>query len=154
MLYFEHKALYRRLKGELPAAEHRTPIGIASVARAGSDATLVTYAAGVELALEASDGLGVEVLDLRTLWPIDRQAVLDSIAKTSRLMVLQEASRSTGVAGQILGLAACEGFELLDAPPVLVAPPDTPVPFAPELEDAYQPSVTKVRHSLEDLLAY
>ncbi len=154
VLYFEHKALYRRLKGEQPDAGHRTPIGRAHVARAGADATVVTYGAGVDLALRASDGLDVEVLDLRTVWPIDREAVLESLAKTSRVLVLQEASRSTGAAGQILSLVAREGFELLDAPPTLVAPPDTPVPFAPELEDAYLPSVESARRALESLLEY
>ena len=115
---------------------------------------MVTYAAGVELALEAAGGLDVEILDLRTIWPFDRDAVLESVAKTSRLLVLQEASRSIGVAGQILSLVAREAFELLDAPPVLVAPPDTPVPFAPELEDAYLPSVDGVRRAMEELLGY
>ena len=154
VLYFEHKALYRRLNGEQPDAHHRTPIGRARIARGGRDATVVTYAAGVDLALRASDGLDVEVLDLRTVWPFDGEAVLESLARTSRLLVLQEASRSLGVAGHILGLVAREGFELLDAPPVLVAPPDTPVPFAPELEDAYLPSAGRVRRELEQLLEY
>ena len=154
VLYFEHKALYRRLKGERPDTVHRTPIGRAHVARAGADATVVTYGAGVDLALRASDGLDVEVLDLRTVWPIDREAVLESLAKTSRVLVLQEAARSIGAAGHVLSLVAREGFELLDAPPTLLAPPDTPVPFAPELEDAYLPSVESARRALETLLEY
>jgi 2-oxoisovalerate dehydrogenase E1 component beta subunit len=154
VLYFEHKALYRRLRGERPDPSARTPIGAARIARSGSDATVVTYAAGVELALQAAEGLDVEVLDLRTVWPLDREAVLESLARTSRLLVLQEASRSSGVAGQVLSLVSREGFELLDAPPALVAPPDTPVPFAPELEDAFLPSVDRVRDALEELLAY
>jgi len=154
VLYFEHKALYRRLKGPAPDPAYRTPIGRARVARAGSRATVVTYAAGVDLALRAAEGLGAEVLDLRTVWPFDREAVLASIERTSRLLVLQEAPRSSGVAGQVLSLVAREAFEQLDAPPALVAPPDTPVPFAPELEDAYLPSVETVRRALEELLAY
>jgi len=154
VLYFEHKALYRRLRGERPSPSHRTPIGRARVVRAGSDATVVTYAAGVDLALRAAAGLDVEVLDLRTVWPLDREAILASLAKTSRVLVLQEAARSLGVAGHVLSLVAREGFELLDAPPALVAPPDTPVPFAPELEDAYLPSPESVRRAVEELLAY
>jgi 2-oxoisovalerate dehydrogenase E1 component beta subunit len=154
VLYFEHKALYRRLKGEQPDPAHRTPIGRARVARAGNGATVVTYAAGVDLALRAAEGLDVEVVDLRTVWPFDRDAVLESVERTSRLLMLQEAARSSGVAGQILSLVAREAFEHLDAPPALVAPPDTPVPFAPELEDAYLPSVETVRRALEELLAY
>jgi 2-oxoisovalerate dehydrogenase E1 component beta subunit len=154
VLYFEHKALYRRLKGKRPEATLRTPLGRARVVRAGADVTVATYAAGVDLAVRATEGLDVEVVDLRTVWPFDRDAILESLGKTSRLLVLQEASRSSGVAGQILSLAARDGFELLDAPPALVAPPDTPVPFAPELEDAYQPSVESVRRAVEELLEY
>ena len=154
VLYFEHKGLYRRLRGEPPDPAYRTPIGRARVARTGGAATVVTYAAGVDLALRAADGLDVEVLDLRTVWPFDRDAVLESVARTSRVLMLQEAPRSSGVAGQILSLVARESFEQLDAPPALMAPPDTPVPFAPELEDAYLPSVESVRRALEDLLAY
>lgn len=154
VLYFEHKALYRRLRGEPVDPSVRTPIGRARIVRPGADVTVVTYSAGVELALAAADGLDVEVIDLRTVWPFDRDAVLESVARTSRLLVLQEASRSIGVAGQILSVVSREGFELLDAPPALVAPPDTPVPFAPELEDAYLPSVASVRRSLEEILDY
>jgi 2-oxoisovalerate dehydrogenase E1 component beta subunit len=154
VLFLEHKALYRRLRAELPDRSHRVPLGRARVAREGPDATVVTYAAGVDLALRAAEGLDVEILDLRTVWPLDEAAVLRSVEKTSRLLVLQEAPRSAGAAGQVVSLVARDGFELLDAPPALVAPPDTPVPFAPELEDAYLPSVERVRAELERLLAY
>jgi pyruvate/2-oxoglutarate/acetoin dehydrogenase E1 component len=154
VLFFEHKALYRRLRGDAPEPGTRTAIGRARIARAGSEATVVTYGAGVELAARAADGLDVEIVDLRTLWPLDESAILSSLERTSRVLVLQEASRSTGAAGLVLSLVARAGFELLDAPPVLVAPPDTPVPFAPELEDAYMPSVERVRAELEELLAF
>ncbi len=154
VLYFEHKALYRSIRATAPPAAHRVPIGRARRAKAGAEATVVTYGSGVGLALRAADGLDVDVLDLRTVWPLDRAAVLASVEKTSRVLVVQEASRSTGVAGQVLSLVACEGFEHLDAPPMLVAPRDTPVPFAPELEDAYLPSGDSVRAALEELLAY
>jgi 2-oxoisovalerate dehydrogenase E1 component beta subunit len=154
VLFFEHKALYRRLRGDTPDARHRVPLGRARIAREGNDATVVTYAGGVDLALRAAEGLDVEIVDLRTVWPFDRGAVLESVGKTSRLLVLQEASRSSGVAGQILALVSVEGFELLDAPPRVVASPDTPVPFAPELEDAFIPSVERVRAELVDLLGY
>ncbi len=156
VLFFEHKGLYRRLKAPPPTTGHRTPLGVAAVARPGSDATVVTYGSGVATALAAVERLGaeIEVLDLRTVWPLDAAAVLGSLEKTSRVLVLQEAARSTGVAGLVLSLLAREGFELLDAPPVLHAPPDTPVPFAPELEDAYLPSVESAADELERLLAY
>jgi pyruvate/2-oxoglutarate/acetoin dehydrogenase E1 component len=156
VLVFEHKGLYRRLRATPPEQGHRTPIGRANVVREGSDATVITYGSGVTTALEAVEALGadVEVVDLRTVWPFDRQAVLASVAKTSRLLVLQEAARSTGVAGLVLGLVAREAFEHLDAPPALHAPPDTPVPFAPELEDDYLPSPESTARALEALLAY
>jgi 2-oxoisovalerate dehydrogenase E1 component beta subunit len=154
VLFFEHKALYRRLRGPAPEPGYRAPIGRASVVQAGEAATVVTYGSGVELAVAAADGLDVEVVDLRTVWPLDERAVLDSVARTSRLLVLQEAPAAGGVAGLVLGLVARRGFEHLDAPPALVAPPDTPVPFAPELEDAYFPTGEGVRAALEELLAY
>ena len=156
VLVFEHKGLYRRLKAEPPPVGHRTPIGKARVVREGRDATVVTYGSGVSTALAAVEELAadVEVVDLRTVWPLDREAVLDSVAKTSRVLVLQEAARSTGVAGLVLSLVARQAFELLDAPPALHAPPDTPVPFAPELEDAYLPSVESTARALEELLGY
>ncbi len=156
VLVFEHKALYRRLRAEPPPPGTRAPLGRARIAREGADATVVTYGAGVHLALEAASRVdaSVEVLDLRTVWPLDHVAVLASLAKTSRLLVLQEAARSSGAAGLVLSLVAREGFELLDAPPALHAPPDTPVPFAPELEDAYLPSLESTVGALEGLLAY
>jgi 2-oxoisovalerate dehydrogenase E1 component beta subunit len=156
VLFFEHKGLYRRVKGVPAPAGHRAPIGVAAVTRAGEDATVVTYGSGVLTALAAVERLGadVEVVDLRTVWPLDESAVLRSLEKTSRLLVLQEAARSTGAAGLVLSLIARRGFELLDAPPVLHAPPDTPVPFAPELEDAYLPSADSTARALEELLAY
>jgi len=156
VLVFEHKRLYRSLKAPAPERGHRTPLGRARVAREGEEASVVTYGSGVETALRAVDALGadVEVLDLRTVWPLDGAAVLGSLARTSRLLVLQEAPRSSGVAGLVLSLVAREGFELLDAPPALHAPPDTPIPFAPELEDAYLPSPESTARALEELLAY
>ena len=152
VMFFEHKALYRRLKGTKPPEGTRTPLGCARIARKGAAATVITYGAGVELALGLEHD--VEVLDLRTLWPLDREAVLDSIGRTSRALVLQEAARSAGVASHVLALLAAEGFELLDAPPVVLAPPNTPVPFAPELEDAYLPSAQVLAAAVEDLLGY
>ena len=156
VLVFEHKALYRRLRAEPPPPGTRAPLGRTRIAREGADATVVTYGAGVHLALEAASRVdaSVEVLDLRTVWPLDHVAMLASLAKTSRLLVLQEAARSSGAAGLVLSLVAREGFELLDAPPALHAPPDTPVPFAPELEDAYLPSLESTVGALEGLLAY
>ncbi len=156
VLVFEHKALYRRLRAPQPAPGTRTPLCEAAIARHGTDATVVTYGSGVATAVAAVERVGadVEVLDLRTVWPLDGRAVLESLERTSRVLVLQESARSTGAAGHVLSLIARHGFELLDAPPALHAPPDTPVPFAPELEDAYLPSVDSTVAELERLLAY
>jgi 2-oxoisovalerate dehydrogenase E1 component beta subunit len=116
----------------------------------------VTYGSGVTTALAAAERVDadVEVIDLRTLWPLDEDAVLSSVEKTSRVLVLQEAARSRGVAGLVMSLIAQHAFELLDAPPALHAPPDTPVPFAPELEDGFLPSPASTAAALEDLLSY
>jgi len=156
VLYFEHKRLYRSLRGPAPARGHRTPIGPAAVVREGSDATVVTYGSGVTQAIAAAEEVegDVEVVDLRTIWPLDEATILASVEKTSRVLVLQEAARSTGAAGAILSLVARRSFEHLDAPPALHAPPDTPVPFAPELEDGYVPSVASTVAALDELLAY
>ena len=156
VLVFEHKGLYRRSRTTRQPAGHRTPLGRAHVARAGRrrhGRHLRLRRHHRAAAVEAL-GADVEVIDLRTVWPLDREAVLASVAKTSRLLVLQEAARSTGVAGLVLSLVAREAFEQLDAPPALHAPPDTPVPFAPELEDAYLPSPESTARALEELLAY
>jgi len=156
VLYFEHKRLYRTLRAALPSSTHRTPIGPAAIARHGTDVTVVTYGSGVSTALAAADRVDadIEVVDLRTIWPLDEETILASVEKTSRVLVLQEASRSTGAAGVILSLIARGSFEHLDAPPALHAPPDTPVPFAPELEDGYMPSVESTAAALDQLLAY
>lgn len=158
VLFFEHKGLYRRLKGEAPAPGTRTPLGRSVVRRAGSDVTVVTYGSGVDLALRTADALegqaSLEVIDLRTIWPLDLEPALESLGCTSKLLVLQEAARSTGAGNLVLSRLAREGFELLDAPPVLHAPVDTPVPFAPELEDGYLPSVESVTGAVRDLLAW
>ena len=158
VLYFEHKGLYRRLRAPEPASSLRTPIGRARIARPGRDVTVVTYGSGVDLALQVAESMAtsasVEVLDLRTIWPIDEAAVLDSVARTSRVCVLQEAARSIGAANHVVSLVAREAFATLDAPIVVAAPPDTPVPYAPELEDAYMPSTASLTAALEDLLGY
>ena len=120
--------------------------------------TVVTYGSGVTLALEVAEKLAatasVEVVDLRTIWPLDIDTVLESVARTSRALVLQEASQSIGVADTVVSVIAREGCTTLDAPIAVVAAPDTPVPYAPELEDAYLPSVASLEAALEDLLGY
>ncbi len=152
VLFFEHKYLYRRVKEDLPDdQELLTPIGPARVARSGTDLTVVTWSAMVWKALEAAetlereDGLSVEVLDLRTLAPMDDAAIVASLKKTNRVLVAHEDTRSGGVAGEIVARVNELAFEWLDAPVRRVAAADVPLPFAPTLEDAVLPQT-------EDLL--
>ena len=160
VLYFEHKHLYRRIKGEVPDTDYTTPFGKARVHRAGSDLTIVTWGAMVYTADEAAtavaskDGTSVEVIDLRTIIPWDREAVLASVARTGKLLVLHEDTRTAGFGAEIAATVGEESFEYLDAPVVRVAAPDTPVPFSPPLEKAFIPQVDDVVQAIERLAAY
>ena len=161
VLYFEHKKLYRlpRLREELPEDDFIVEIGRARTARVGRDLTIITFGAQVLNALDAAqelekEGLDVEVIDLRTLAPLDKPAILASIRKTSRALVLHEASRTGGIGGEIAAIIAEEAFEWLDAPVVRVASIDTPVPYSPSLEDYYLPQVSDVVDAARKLAAY
>ena len=147
VLYFEHKYLYRRVKEDLPSGEVLTPIGPARLAREGRDLTIITWSAMVWKALEAAerlereDGLSTEVLDLRTLLPMDDAAIVASVRKTNRVLVVHEDTRTGGVAGEIIARINELCFEWLDAPVRRVAAHDVPLPFAPTLEDFVLPQV-------------
>ncbi|MFL5884530.1 MAG: alpha-ketoacid dehydrogenase subunit beta [Thermoleophilaceae bacterium] len=157
VLYLEHKHLYRRAKGEVAEGRFEVPLGRARIARAGTDLTVITYGAMVLTALEAVDdleGASVEVLDLRSLVPLDISAILASVRKTSKVVVLHEATRSCGVGAEVAALIAEEAFEDLDGPIVRVTAPDTPVPFSPPLERAVLPQVDDVKEACRELLAY
>jgi len=159
VLFLEHKYLYRRLKEDLPEDDYVVPIGKAIVRREGSDVSVVTFGAMVHVALDAArrleeDGLDIEVLDLRTLAPLDRQAILESVARTSRALVLHEASRTGGIGGEIAACIAEEGFEYLDAPVTRLASLDTPVPYSPPLEHAFMPDADKVIDAVRRLVRY
>jgi pyruvate/2-oxoglutarate/acetoin dehydrogenase E1 component len=157
VLYMEHKNLYRRAKGEVRDGRYETPIGKARLAREGDDLTVIAYGAMVLTSLEATedlDGASIEVLDLRSLYPYDREAVLDSVRKTSKVVLVQEATRSCGVAAEIAALIAEEAFEDLDGPVLRVTAPDVPIPFSPPLERAVLPQVEDVRKACHELLAY
>src|SRR5262245_14732815 len=159
VLYFEHKHLYRRLKADVPDDRYTTPFGKARVHREGDDLTLVTWGAMVYTADEAaqqldSDGVSVEILDLRTIVPWDRDAVLESAKKTSKVLVLHEDTRTGGFGGEIAATIAEEAFENLDAPIMRIAAPDTPVPFSPPLEKAFIPQVEDVVKGLRELAEY
>jgi pyruvate/2-oxoglutarate/acetoin dehydrogenase E1 component len=157
VVYLEHKHLYRRSKGEVAEGRFEIPLGKARLACEGTDLTVITYGAMVPLALEATgdlDGASVEVLDLRSLVPLDTEAILQSVRKTSKVVVLHEATRSCGVGADVAALIAQEAFEDLDGPVVRVTAPDTPVPFSPPLERAVLPQPDDVRRACLELLAY
>jgi 2-oxoisovalerate dehydrogenase E1 component beta subunit len=159
VIYLEHKYLYRRLKDDLPDGELVVPIGKAAVARPGRDVSIVTYAAMLQVALEAADaaerdGISVEVLDLRTLLPLDEEAILATAARTGKVIVLHEATRTGGPGGEIAALVAERAFEYLDAPLLRVAPPDTPVPYSPPLEGTFLPDAARVGQAIRALLDY
>jgi pyruvate/2-oxoglutarate/acetoin dehydrogenase E1 component len=159
VLYFEHKHLYRRIKGEVPEERYTTPIGKARTHREGDDVTVVTWGAMVYTADEAAkqlegEGVSVEIVDLRSIVPWDKQAVLESVRKTSKVLVLHEDTRTGGFGGEIGATIAEEAFEDLDAPVKRLAAPDTPVPFSPPLEKAFIPQVEDVVKALKDLAEY
>jgi pyruvate/2-oxoglutarate/acetoin dehydrogenase E1 component len=160
VLYFEHKHLYRRIKGEVAEERYTVPFGEARVHRPGDDVTVITWGAMVYTADEAAqklaqeDDVSVEVLDIRTLVPWDRERVLESVRRCSKVLVLHEDTRTGGFGGEIAATIAEDAFEHLDAPVRRVAAPDSPVPFAPNLEQAYIPQLDDVVHALRELAAY
>lgn len=160
VLFFEHKYLYRRIKAELPAGDHVVPIGKARVAREGTDVSVITYAATVWKSLEAAeqlereDGLSVEVLDLRTLAPLDDDAIQATVRKTNRVLIVHEDTRTGGLAGEIAARISERSFAWLDAPILRVTAHDVPLPYAPSLEDFVLPQTSDIVHALRTLAAY
>lgn len=159
VIYLEHKFLYRRLREEMPEGDFTVPIGKARVAREGKEVSVLTYGAMLQVALEAAaaaarEGISVEVLDLRTLLPLDEEAILASAAKTGKVLVLHEATRTGGPGGEIAALVAERAFEYLDAPVVRLAPPDTPVPYSPPLEEDFLPNPGSVGKAIRALYDY
>jgi 2-oxoisovalerate dehydrogenase E1 component beta subunit len=160
VLFFEHKHLYRRIKGDVPEERYTVPIGEARIHREGTDVSVITWGAMVWTAADAAEriekerGLSVEIVDLRSVLPWDREAVLASVAKTSKALVLHEDTRTAGFGAEIAATIGEEAFEHLDAPVRRIAAPDTPVPFAPALERAFLPQVEDVVAGLKDLADY
>ena len=159
VVYFENKYLYRHETGEVPDGDYLVSIGVADVKRQGEDITVVTYGAMVQESLVAAEelaqeGVDVEVVDLRSLKPLDREAVLASARKTGKIAVVHEAYRTCGIGGELAALISEDAFEWLDAPLVRVTAPDTPVPYSPTLEDAFRPNAGKILAALRDLAAY
>jgi 2-oxoisovalerate dehydrogenase E1 component beta subunit len=159
VLYFEHKYLYRRLKDELPAGDKLVPLGKARLARVGRDLSVITYGAMLHVALEAAgrlegEGIDLEVLDLRTLKPLDQEAILATARKTNRVIVLTEEQITGSVAGEVAARIGQHAFEWLDGPVHRLCCPDTPVPYSPTLEEAYLPNVDKLVAKVRELSTY
>jgi 2-oxoisovalerate dehydrogenase E1 component beta subunit len=162
VLFFEHKKLYRlpRLREELPEEDYIVEIGKARTAREGKDLSIITFGAQVLNALDAADflekedGLRIEVIDLRSLAPLDKEAILATVKKTNRVMILHESSLTGGIGGELSAIIAEEAFEWLDAPVIRVASIDSPVPFAPQMEDYFLPSLDEITQAARKLANY
>jgi 2-oxoisovalerate dehydrogenase E1 component beta subunit len=156
VVFMEHKHLYRRVKGEVAPGSYETPF-TARVAQEGEDLVVIAYGAMVHTALEATADLeegSVEVLDLRSLVPLDEEAILASVRKCSKVVILDEANATCAAGAQVAALIAERGWEDLDGPVVRVATPDVPIPFSPTLEQAILPQVDDVREAVRELLSY
>jgi len=159
VIYFESKPLYRSLKGHVPAGEYVVPIGQAKVAREGGDLSIITYGAQLHQALAAAErlaeeGVSVEVLDLRSLKPLDEEAIVATVRKTGKALIVHSANRLAGVGAEVAALIGEQAFEWLDAPLRRLGGLDVPVPFSPPLEDAYRPDAEKIYALARDLAAY
>jgi 2-oxoisovalerate dehydrogenase E1 component beta subunit len=159
VIFLEHKFLYRRVKDRVPEGDYVVPIGKAAVRRAGQDLTIVTYGAMLWTALEAAevldkDGVSAEVLDLRTLLPLDEEAILASVRRTGKCLVLHEDTRTGGLGAEIAATLSEKAFEWLDGPILRVTAPDTPVPYSPPLEEAFLPNVNTLLAAVRKLVRY
>lgn len=160
VLFFEHKYLYRRVKEVMPEGDHVVPIGKARIAREGTDVSIITYAATVWRALEAAEqlqseyGISVEVLDLRSLLPLDDEAIEATVRKTNRLLIVHEDTRTGGIAGEITARVSESCFEWLDAPILRVTAADVPLPYSPPLEDYVLPQTSDIVRAVRRLAAY
>jgi 2-oxoisovalerate dehydrogenase E1 component beta subunit len=160
VVFLEHKKTYRLVRGEVPDEEYTIPIGVADIKRAGRNMTLVSYGLTLHYCLEAaeavaSEGVDVEVIDLRTLKPLDRVTVVESVKKTGKLLIVHEDNLTGGVGAEVAALVAEEAFEHLDGPIMRLCGPDVPtMPFAQTLEDAYMPSTERVAEAIRKMAAY
>ena len=159
VIFFEHKYLYRRIKGEIPDGDYVVPIGKARVAREGVHLSVITYAAMLHVALEAAEilsreGIDVEVVDLRTVSPLDHEAIRATVEKTNKVIILHEHARTGGLAGEVAAIINEEAFDSLDGPIVRVTSLDSPVPFSPPQEEYFLPKVSDVVREARRLKAY
>jgi pyruvate/2-oxoglutarate/acetoin dehydrogenase E1 component len=159
VIFFEHKYLYRRIKEDVPAEDFTVPLGKARIARPGRDLSIITYAAMVHTSLEAAEllakeGIELEIVDLRTVSPLDREMIVATVKKTSKVIILHEHARTGGLAGEIAAIINEEAFNDLDGPIVRIASLDTPVPFSPPQEEYFLPKVSDVVREARRLKAY
>jgi 2-oxoisovalerate dehydrogenase E1 component beta subunit len=159
VLYLEHKYLYRRIKEQLPPEEILVPIGKAAIRRRGRDVTVLTYGAMLYVVLEAAvelakEGVELEIIDLRSLLPLDKETILESVKKNSKVIIVHEDTRTGGIAGEITAIISEEAFDYLDGPVLRVTAPDTPVPYSPPLEEFFLPQVADVLNTARKLAAY
>ena len=159
VIFFEHKYLYRRIKEEVPSEDYIVPLGKAAVRRQGTDIAVITYGAMVWTALEAArrleaEGISLEVVDLRTLVPYDKECILGSVRKCGKVILLHEDTRTGGMGGELAALIAEEAFGDLDGPVVRLTAPDTPVPFSPPLEEFFLPNAEKLTDAARRLASY
>lgn len=159
VIYFEHKFLYRRIKAVLPTEDYIVPIGKAEVKRTGSTISVITYGAMVHLALEAAtvlerENIQLEVVDLRTLIPLDKETIYESVRKTGKAVMLHEDNKTGGIGAEIAALLAEECFDYLDGPVLRVAAPDTPVPFSTPMEEFFLPKLSDIVAAAQTLAAY
>ena len=159
VIFLEHKHLYRRVKGDVPEEDYTVPLGKAAVRREGRDLSVISYGAMVHVALEAAEtlageGIDMEVVDLRTLMPLDREAVIATAKKTSKVILLHEDTLTGGLGGELAAIIGEHAFDHLDGPLTRIAPPDTPVPFSPSLEKAFLPNAETVAEKARELYRY
>jgi 2-oxoisovalerate dehydrogenase E1 component beta subunit len=159
VLFFEHKKAYRRVKGDIPDKDYVVPIGKAEIKRPGTDLTIITYGYMVHVALEAAEqlevqGISTEVLDLRSLLPLDHAAICESVGRTNKVIVFHEDTKTGGVGAEVSAILAEDMFESLDGPIVRVAAPDTPPPYSPPLEEAFVPNARVLIEAANRLAAY
>ncbi len=159
VMFFEHKGLYRKIKGEVPEGEYVVPLGKARVVRSGQHCSVIAYGSAVHMALTAADelaqqGIEVEVVDIRTLVPFDEDSVLESVRKTGRVVVAHEAVLTAGFGAEIAARIASKAFQWLDAPVSRVAAFDSPTPFAPTLEAAVLPNATTIVEAVRSTVAF
>ena len=159
VIYCEHKYLYRRIKDSIPEGDYIVPIGKAKIALEGKDVSIITYGAMVHTALEAAqtlkeNGVSCEIIDLRTILPLDKKSIFNTVKKTNKVVVLHEQTKTGGVGAEVSSLISEYCFDYLDGPIIRVAAPDTPVPYSAQMEEAFIPQVKDVLSAVEKLIRY